>query len=76
MYVCALCNGLEPVTSTCPQCGQVLTDGGAIIDYYGPYSPYMSKDSIEPEKQNCCIHLLYCNNCGYDKQECGSSVQI
>ncbi|MEG6584570.1 hypothetical protein V6C17_03060 [Dendrosporobacter sp. 1207_IL3150] len=77
--VCPLCNALQPLDKICPICNQQMTDGGAIENYYGPYSPYMSRDSIygpyqTPVKQ--CVHLLYCPNCHYDLRVALEMVNI
>lgn len=63
--VCPLCNGLATVQAHCPQCGGHMADGGAVENYFGPYSPYMDVSSW-PDDGDCCIHLLYCPDCGYD----------
>ena len=75
--VCPICNALAFVVERCPMCGQRMTDGGAIENYWGPYSPYMSMDSLqqfEPDTQ--CVHLLYCSNCHYDTRAAWEFVII
>lgn len=67
--VCPICNGMETIDQRCPNCSRILTDGGILENYYGPYSPYMDIESLQhflPHEQ--CIHLLYCTNCHYDRR--------
>lgn len=67
--VCPVCNGLAALTARCPRCGRPLTDGGAIENYYGPYSPYMDIESLQMgEPDTHCVHLLYCSGCGHDSR--------
>lgn len=66
--VCPLCNGLKGIESNCPQCGAMLEDGGAIENYYGPYSPYMENDAEVIGDEMYCTHLLYCPSCGFDSR--------
>jgi rRNA maturation protein Nop10 len=75
--VCPVCNGLTAVTASCPRCGRRLADGGALENYYGPYSPYMDVDSLQegaPDTQ--CVHLLYCPACGYDTRAAWELVAL
>ncbi len=75
--VCPICNGLTTVTAVCPRCGRRLADGGALENYYGPYSPYMDIDSLQhgfPDTQ--CVHLLYCPACGYDTRAAWELVAL
>jgi len=71
--MCPLCNGLTTVRQICPLCGHALTDGGSLQDFFGPYSPYVAKNSYgdlaAADKHGVCIHLLYCPSCGYDRRE-------
>lgn len=63
--VCPLCNGLSSLNAVCSLCGHLLTDGGALTDYVGPYSPY----ELTPKTSNNrtqCVHLMACPNCGND----------
>ncbi len=66
--ICPLCNGLQIAISSCPRCGQLLADGGALADYWGPYSPYMDSATLQKvtAANTHCIHLLYCPECHYD----------
>lgn len=73
--VCPLCNALTTVQAECPRCGGPLADGGAIENYFGPYSPYMDVSSW-PEGGPGCVHLLYCPHCGYDLRRVWSLVAI
>jgi hypothetical protein len=59
--LCPICNGLQMITEQCPMCGEILVDGGSLQNYVGPYSPYMESDI-----ENQCIHLFFCEECGYD----------
>lgn len=75
--VCPVCNSLTTVTASCPRCGGGLTDGGALENYFGPYSPYMDVDSLQqgaPDTQ--CVHLLYCPACGYDVRAAWDLVAV
>ena len=68
--ICPLCNALEFVEAECPLCGNLLTDGGPVENYYGPYSPYMDVASLQfmlPDRQ--CVHILFCPQCGYRSRE-------
>jgi hypothetical protein len=76
LRICSFCNGLHQMEKHCPVCGQPLIDGGPIEDYYGPYSPYMSKDSLERAADQCCVHLLYCYQCGFDMRECAPATEV
>lgn len=75
--VCPICNSLAAVDCLCPVCGGKMADGGALENYYGPYSPYMDGDSLHnflPEEQ--CVHLLYCPDCNYDRRQAWEMVVI
>ena len=74
MRICTLCNGLQPITTRCSECGGRMIDGGPVSDYFGPYSPYVSRDSLN--SRICCVHLLYCSECGADIRECGPESEI
>ncbi|MCE5285738.1 MAG: hypothetical protein LLG02_07815 [Pelosinus sp.] len=75
--VCPLCNGLLKVDRKCPACGNVLTDGGMVQNYYGPYSPYVAQNSFEHSgDREHCIHLLYCAGCHYDVRTAWQKVII
>jgi rRNA maturation protein Nop10 len=76
LRVCSLCNRLSQMEKRCPACGLLLADGGPVADYYGPYSPYMSRDSIERIADPCCIHLFYCPHCGFDTRECAPETEV
>ncbi|HML35257.1 hypothetical protein M7775_11425 [Sporomusa sphaeroides DSM 2875] len=67
--VCPLCNALQQVEKKCPHCGKTMLDGGALNNYLGPYSPYMEAQSLPFQSEAYCIHLLYCPECDYDRQE-------
>jgi len=68
---CPLCNGLIDIYEFCPDCGGKMEDGGAINEYYDPYSPYIEIISSRErfENDNECLHLIYCPFCGRDKRE-------
>ena len=75
--VCPVCNALTAVTANCPRCGRQLADGGALENFFGPYSPYMDVESLqagEPDRQ--CVHLLYCPACGYDVRAAWELVEM
>jgi len=42
-----------------------MIDGGALEDYFGPYSPYMDHELLE-SSDRFCTHLLYCPECHHD----------
>ena len=56
------------VTELCPSCGGKMEDGGALDEYYDPYSPYIEATSgkYAIEDSDKCIHLIYCPFCGKD----------
>lgn len=60
-FICPACNGLYPLTLSCPFCGQLLTDTGAVRNYLDAYSPYN-----DVKRSETCCHLFFCANCGYD----------
>lgn len=65
--VCPICNALVTIDPLCPVCGSRMADGGALENYWGPYSPYMDAETLQngrPDSQ--CVHLLYCPYCHYD----------
>jgi hypothetical protein len=76
LRVCSFCNGLSPMELRCPVCGLLLTDGGPVVDYFGPYSPYMNRDEIERSADSCCVHLLYCPDCGFDTRKCAPEAEV
>lgn len=69
--ICKLCNGMTEASKKCNLCGSKMENGGKLSDYYDPYSPYESRDTIlgadisDMEKEKC-VHLLYCPVCGND----------
>ncbi|MDT8900506.1 hypothetical protein [Anaeroselena agilis] len=75
--VCPVCNGLVAVAENCPRCGRRLVDGGALENYFGPYSPYMDVASFQQGAPDVhCVHLLYCPACGYDVRAAWDLVAI
>lgn len=72
MLVCPLCNSLHTLQKRCPNCNQLLEDGGRASDYFDPYNHYLD---IEITNANdgvlrshaSCPHLLYCPHCGHDE---------
>jgi hypothetical protein len=70
--ICPLCNGLQDVTIECPLCGRIMSDGGTIESFWGPYSPYM--DTFNDE--NYCVHLLFCPYCHYDSRKAWEMVIV
>lgn len=75
--VCPLCNALTAVAASCPVCGRPLADGGAVENYYGPYSPYMDVDSLPHcGSESQCVHLLYCPECGYDERKAWPLTEV
>lgn len=70
--ICPLCNGLESITMTCPQCGNMLEDYGPVSYLVYSYSPYYL--SLEEMKRDDgwidqitdqCPHQFFCPNCNY-----------
>ena len=69
--ICKLCNGMTEVGKKCHLCGSKMEDSGKLSDYYDPYSPYESRDSMlgadMPDMESGkCVHLLVCPVCGSD----------
>lgn len=80
--VCPACNGLTDLSTTCPFCGARMSDGGALGNYFGPYSPYADEDTLnllnlwspreltassgESTETIPCVHLMVCPHCGWD----------
>ena len=69
--ICKLCNGMTEPGKNCRYCGSKMEDGGKISDYYDPYSPYETRDSILGEdisdmENGKCVHLLVCPVCSSD----------
>lgn len=69
--ICPVCNGLEEIEFTCPNCSNDTDDCGLINNYLGPYSPYDETYSIlsanDTDRENeICIHLVSCPLCGKD----------
>jgi hypothetical protein len=68
-YGCPVCNGLQALVISCPQCSQALLDGGRAEDYLGPYSPYQPAEGWQMTHEvpysgsPTCVHYLYCENC-------------
>lgn len=74
--VCPLCNALQIVTEICPVCGTVLSDGGVLSAYLGPYSPYMPAQGLAFQTDDFCVHLLYCPSCEYDIRFSAAMVTV
>lgn len=75
--LCPMCNALTAVTANCPVCGGWLADGGAVENYYGPYSPYMEVSSQQQGIDDTqCVHLLYCPACGYDTRMAWELIEM
>lgn len=77
--ICPVCNCLQTIDRQCPVCGQQMMDGGALENYFGPYSPYMDNSSFTmpfdlPDTH--CVHLLYCPCCHYDIRAAWELVTI
>lgn len=73
MGYCPVCNGLEQVNQSCPQCGVAMVDKGRWFDYFDDYSAYMPIntmklfDGIENDLQDeTCPHLIFCEKCNKD----------
>ncbi|WP_093212180.1 hypothetical protein [Sediminibacillus albus] len=70
MVACPLCNGMRVIERTCPECSNLMTDQGKLVDFMGDYSPYLDdeinktvdgvKDST---RKHTCVHLFQCANC-------------
>jgi hypothetical protein len=70
--LCPLCNGLIPLKlNNCSICGACFEDKGPISSYLDPYSPYEIDEYLTNEyedvKDNVCVHLLVCPQCGNEK---------
>ena len=66
MSECPVCNGMESLARTCPECddGTLLDDLGPVDSYYGPYSPYEEHaDELVPPDEPACTHLCRCPEC-------------
>jgi hypothetical protein len=74
--VCPICNALTTITAKCPQCGWQLADGGALKNFFGPYSPYIDAASLPEDTDTQCVHLLYCPECGYDVRAAWELVDV
>jgi hypothetical protein len=75
--ICPLCNGMAAIEGNCPLCDSQLVDGGAVENYFGPYSPYMDVNSLRgPGADRRCVHLLYCPACGYDERRAWNLVSM
>lgn len=67
--VCPLCNGMMEAHEICDWCGAEMEDQGRMEDYYGPYSPYMDKESFTEDNRallmgdHHCVHLYQCKVC-------------
>lgn len=69
--ICPLCNGMYHFEETCPQCGEIMWDGGIAENYIGPYSPYMEQsyyNAGEAESLYECVHIFTCPRCGLDQR--------
>ena len=56
-----------------------MLDGGALENYYEPYSPYLPENILNQAdgvSANECIHLFYCPDCGYDHRYVTKLVNI
>jgi hypothetical protein len=74
MNICPLCNGFRDFCLYCSQCGGKLDEKGKIMDYFGPYSPYMEINLMkrvdgftETLSQHMCAHLFYCPRCNNEE---------
>lgn len=77
MKICPLCNAMASIAAKCPVCGRPLSDGGALENYFGPYSPYMDVRSLQGgEADSQCVHLLCCPECGHDERVAWALVEV
>jgi hypothetical protein len=73
MSMCPVCNGLTSIQDHCPKCSSLMNDSGKMSDFFAPYSPYREIDDVNmtngfPDvKQHQCLHLAYCESCGYEQ---------
>lgn len=70
MSICPVCNSLATVGKSCPKCGDLMFDAGAIRDFYDNYSAYLEQDIYE-DGYRCnddghCVHLFACPHCHFD----------
>ncbi|MCP8615486.1 hypothetical protein [Salirhabdus salicampi] len=70
MYVCPLCNGLEQLEKTCPNCNGNMYDIGRVVDYYDDYSPYWEDEDakmvdglVQSKENHLCLHAFHCPAC-------------
>lgn len=70
-YVCPLCNGLETLSHSCPQCGVILEDYGPVFFLFHDYSPYQPIESYKRDDgwddlhSHRCPHQFFCPDCGF-----------
>ena len=76
MAICPLCNALEELNISCPNCQIRLTDGGKVSDYLDVYGHYNDEETNKmgdgypnTAKDQICPHLMVCATCGYDEVE-------
>ena len=76
MAICPLCNALEELHISCPNCQIRLTDGGKVSDYLDVYGHYNDEETnkmgdgyLNTAKDQICPHLMVCATCGYDEVE-------
>ncbi|SHM48334.1 hypothetical protein [Gracilibacillus kekensis] len=72
MYICYLCNGLERMEQSCPNCNAHMLDGGKLVDYYGDYAPYIESEDAQmidglthSSEEHQCLHVGVCSACNH-----------
>lgn len=69
MEICPICNGLEDICQSCPQCGRPMEERGPLQDFIDGYSPYLSQEMGEGlAPPGTCVHLYYCRACDRDQR--------
>ncbi|WP_085992951.1 hypothetical protein [Oceanobacillus senegalensis] len=74
MDLCPLCNGIEMVMISCPNCQSNMDDHGKVMDYFDDYSAYLDIDMVKMVdgdtkslENHQCLHYFYCTNCQHEE---------
>lgn len=69
--ICPVCNALNPLEVSCPNCGSAAEDEGRWNDWSGPYSPYepflpiSNAATTAISDQTACQHSVRCSACHF-----------